>query len=205
MGAGDPVAIVLPNCPQHIVAFYAVLRLGAVVVEHNPLYTPRELRKQFEDHGAKTAIVWSKVVETVQEFPDDLAVTGARERRRHPGDAVRGCARCCACRSPGRAKRATPSRATSAAPSSGSASARSAPLAGSPPAARHGRPRDHPVHERHDRHAQGRVADARNLLVERRAGAGVGADASRAGPDASSTPCCRCSTPTASRCASPSR
>ena len=73
--AGDPVAIVLPNCPQHIVAFYAILRLGAVVVEHNPLYTPRELRKQFEDHGAKTAIVWSKVVPTVQGFPDDLAVT----------------------------------------------------------------------------------------------------------------------------------
>ncbi|MCE7482470.1 MULTISPECIES: long-chain-fatty-acid--CoA ligase [Microbacterium] len=73
--AGDPVAIVLPNCPQHIIAFYAVLRLGAVVVEHNPLYTPRELRKQFEDHGAKHAIVWSKVVGTVQEFPADLAVT----------------------------------------------------------------------------------------------------------------------------------
>lgn len=72
--AGDPVAIVLPNCPQHIIAFYAVLRLGAVVVEHNPLYTPRELRKQFEDHGAKHAIVWSKVVQTVQEFPDDLAM-----------------------------------------------------------------------------------------------------------------------------------
>lgn len=73
--AGDPVAIVLPNCPQHIIAFYAVLRLGAVVVEHNPLYTPRELRKQFEDHGAKHAIVWSKVVRTVQEFPSDLAVS----------------------------------------------------------------------------------------------------------------------------------
>ncbi|MBN9152879.1 MAG: AMP-binding protein [Microbacterium sp.] len=72
--AGDPVAIVLPNCPQHIVAFYAVLRVGAVVVEHNPLYTPRELRKQFDDHGAKTAIVWSKAVKTVQSFPDDLAV-----------------------------------------------------------------------------------------------------------------------------------
>ncbi len=72
--AGDPVAIVLPNCPQHIIAFYAVLRLGAVVIEHNPLYTPRELRKQFEDHGAKHAIVWSKVVKTVQEFPSDLAV-----------------------------------------------------------------------------------------------------------------------------------
>ncbi|SDH17986.1 long-chain-fatty-acid--CoA ligase [Microbacterium pygmaeum] len=75
VGPGDPVAIVLPNCPQHIVAFYAILRLGAVVVEHNPLYTPRELRKQFEDHGAKTAIVWSKVVATVQAFPADLAVT----------------------------------------------------------------------------------------------------------------------------------
>ncbi|MEX8058044.1 long-chain-fatty-acid--CoA ligase [Microbacterium sp. 16-032] len=72
--AGDPVAIVLPNCPQHIVAFYAVLRLGAVVVEHNPLYTPRELRKQFEDHGAKHAIVWRKVVATIQEFPADLTV-----------------------------------------------------------------------------------------------------------------------------------
>ena len=74
--AGDPVAIVLPNCPQHIVAFYAILRLGAVVVEHNPLYTPRELRKQFEDHGAKHAIVWTKVVQTVQEFPADVAVPG---------------------------------------------------------------------------------------------------------------------------------
>ncbi|WP_431800900.1 long-chain-fatty-acid--CoA ligase [Microbacterium sp. bgisy203] len=75
VGKGDTVAIVLPNCPQHIIAFYAILRLGAVAIEHNPLYTPRELRKQFEDHGAKTAIVWSKVVSTVQEFPADLAVT----------------------------------------------------------------------------------------------------------------------------------
>ncbi len=71
---GDRVAIVLPNCPQHIIAFYAVLRLGAVVVEHNPLYTARELRTQFQDHGARHAIVWSKVAATVQEFPADLRV-----------------------------------------------------------------------------------------------------------------------------------
>ena len=71
---GDPVALVLPNCPQHIVAFYAVLRLGAIVVEHNPLYTPRELRHQFEDHGAKVVIAWDKVVETIQAFPSDVAV-----------------------------------------------------------------------------------------------------------------------------------
>ncbi|HAN23754.1 MAG: long-chain fatty acid--CoA ligase [Microbacterium sp.] len=72
--AGDRVAIVLPNCPQHIVAFYAILRLGAIAVEHNPLYTPRELRKQFEDHGARIAIVWNKIVADVQAFPADLRV-----------------------------------------------------------------------------------------------------------------------------------
>jgi len=71
---GDRVALVLPNCPQHIVAFYAVLRLGAIVVEHNPLYTPRELRHQFEDHGARVVIAWNNVVATLQDFPTDVAV-----------------------------------------------------------------------------------------------------------------------------------
>ncbi|MCU1405908.1 MAG: long-chain fatty acid--CoA ligase [Glaciihabitans sp.] len=69
---GDRVALVLPNCPQHVVAFYAALRLGAVVVEHNPLYTAKELRHQFEDHGAKVSIVWDKVYDTVAEFPSDI-------------------------------------------------------------------------------------------------------------------------------------
>ncbi|MWC00052.1 long-chain-fatty-acid--CoA ligase [Agromyces seonyuensis] len=71
---GDTVALVLPNCPQHVVAFYAVLRLGAIVIEHNPLYTPRELRHQFEDHGARFAIVWDSVVDTLRSFPSDLGV-----------------------------------------------------------------------------------------------------------------------------------
>jgi long-chain acyl-CoA synthetase len=71
---GDTVALVLPNCPQHIVAFYAVLRIGAIVVEHNPLYTPRELRHQFEDHAAKVVIAWNNVVSTIQDFPADVAV-----------------------------------------------------------------------------------------------------------------------------------
>ena len=69
---GDRVAIVLPNCPQHVVAFYAVLRLGAIVVEHNPLYTARELRHQFEDHQARFAIAWDKVYDTLDGFPSDL-------------------------------------------------------------------------------------------------------------------------------------
>ncbi|MGO4690394.1 long-chain-fatty-acid--CoA ligase [Glaciibacter sp. 2TAF33] len=71
---GDRVAIVLPNCPQHIVAFYAILRLGAIAVLHNPLYTPRELRHQFEDHGARVAIVWDRVHATVRDFPADVRV-----------------------------------------------------------------------------------------------------------------------------------
>lgn len=64
----------LPNCPQHVVAFYATLRLGAIVVEHNPLYTARELRHQFEDHGARIAVVWDKAADTIADFPPDLKV-----------------------------------------------------------------------------------------------------------------------------------
>ncbi|HEU0206882.1 MAG TPA: long-chain-fatty-acid--CoA ligase [Pseudolysinimonas sp.] len=69
---GDLVALIMPNCPQHVVAFYAILRLGAIVIEHNPLYTAREMRHQFEEHGARFAIVWDKVVPTLQAFPDDV-------------------------------------------------------------------------------------------------------------------------------------
>lgn len=72
--AGDRVALVLPNCPQHIVAFHAVLRLGAIVVEHNPLYTDRELRHQFEDHDATVAIVWDKAAQRVSHLPADVGL-----------------------------------------------------------------------------------------------------------------------------------
>ncbi|MDJ0324857.1 long-chain-fatty-acid--CoA ligase [Cryobacterium sp. PH31-AA6] len=74
VGAGDRVALILPNCPQHVVAFYAVLRLGAVVVEHNPLYTSRELRHQFEDHQARVVIAWDKVAASVRAFPADIEI-----------------------------------------------------------------------------------------------------------------------------------
>ncbi|MBM7052074.1 MULTISPECIES: long-chain-fatty-acid--CoA ligase [unclassified Rothia (in: high G+C Gram-positive bacteria)] len=73
--AGDRVAIILPNCPQHVVAFYAAFRLGAVVVEHNPLYTSAELRHMFEDHGAKVAIVWDKALQNVLDLPGDVRPT----------------------------------------------------------------------------------------------------------------------------------
>ncbi|HEY3548780.1 MAG TPA: long-chain-fatty-acid--CoA ligase [Propionicimonas sp.] len=72
--AGDRVALILPNCPQHVVAFYAVLRLGAVVVEHNPLYTSRELRHQFESHQARVVIAWDMAVAAVRAFPADIEI-----------------------------------------------------------------------------------------------------------------------------------
>lgn len=65
---GDKVAIVLPNCPQHIAAFYAILKLGATVVEHNPLYTAHELEKPFADHGARVVIAWDKAAPTLEKL-----------------------------------------------------------------------------------------------------------------------------------------
>lgn len=68
--AGDRVAIALPNCPSHVVAFYAVLRLGAVVVEHNPTYTAAELEHQLADSGATVALMWEKAVApTLEALP----------------------------------------------------------------------------------------------------------------------------------------
>ncbi|HEY0321556.1 MAG TPA: long-chain fatty acid--CoA ligase [Pyrinomonadaceae bacterium] len=48
---GDCIGIMLPNCPQYLVATFAILRLGAIVVNINPLYTPRELMVVANDSG----------------------------------------------------------------------------------------------------------------------------------------------------------
>jgi long-chain acyl-CoA synthetase len=65
---GDRVAIALPNCPQALVSFYAVLSLGATATLHNPLYTARELAVAFKDHGAKVGIFWDKAVDVAREL-----------------------------------------------------------------------------------------------------------------------------------------
>ncbi|SNY38992.1 long-chain-fatty-acid--CoA ligase [Paractinoplanes atraurantiacus] len=75
VGPGDRVALILPNCPQHVVAFYAVLRLGAVVVEHNPLYTADELAHQLADHGATVAVCWEKAAATVAATAERTSIT----------------------------------------------------------------------------------------------------------------------------------
>ena len=74
VAAGDRVAIALPNCTTHVVAFYAVLRLGAIVVEHNPVYTADELAHQLADSGAMVAICWQKTSMTVAAVQDRTSV-----------------------------------------------------------------------------------------------------------------------------------
>jgi long-chain acyl-CoA synthetase len=54
---GDRVAIALPNIPQYPIAFYGTLRLGAIAVPTNPLYTEREMQHQMADSGARVLIV----------------------------------------------------------------------------------------------------------------------------------------------------
>ncbi len=71
---GDRVALVLPNCPQNVIAFFATLRLGAVVVEHNPLYTETELRHQLADCGAKVVVCLDRVYANVAKVAKDTSV-----------------------------------------------------------------------------------------------------------------------------------
>lgn len=72
--AGDRVAIALPNGTSHIVAFYATLRLGAVVVETNPTYTAAQLAHQLDDSGASVVLAWEHVVEAALAAGGDRAV-----------------------------------------------------------------------------------------------------------------------------------
>ncbi len=67
---GDRVAIMMPNAPQYPVAVAAVLRAGLVVVNVNPLYTPRELEHQLKDSGAKAIVILENFAATLQQVAD---------------------------------------------------------------------------------------------------------------------------------------
>jgi long-chain acyl-CoA synthetase len=67
LAKGDRVAIMLPNVPQYPVAVAAVLRAGYVVVNVNPLYTPRELEHQLKDSGAKAIIIIENFAHVLQQ------------------------------------------------------------------------------------------------------------------------------------------
>ena len=64
---GARVAVMLPNVLQYPVAIAAILRAGYVVVNFNPLYTPRELEHQLKDSGAEAIIVLENFATTVQQ------------------------------------------------------------------------------------------------------------------------------------------
>ncbi|MEY4750895.1 MAG: hypothetical protein RIQ60_3109 [Pseudomonadota bacterium] len=64
---GDRVAIMLPNVPQYPVAVAAILRAGYVVVNVNPLYTPRELEHQLKDSGARAIFILENFAHTLAQ------------------------------------------------------------------------------------------------------------------------------------------
>ncbi|HNW65439.1 MAG TPA: AMP-binding protein, partial [Piscinibacter sp.] len=67
LAKGDRVAIMMPNVPQYPVAVAAILRAGYVVVNVNPLYTPRELEHQLKDSGAKVMLMVENFATTMQQ------------------------------------------------------------------------------------------------------------------------------------------
>jgi long-chain acyl-CoA synthetase len=70
LSRGDRVAIMMPNVPQYPVAVAGILRAGFVVVNVNPLYTPRELEHQLQDSGAKAIVIVEVVAATLQQVID---------------------------------------------------------------------------------------------------------------------------------------
>ncbi len=71
---GDRVAVMMPNVPQYPVAVAAILRAGLVVVNVNPLYTPRELAHQLKDSGAKAIVIIENFAITLQKCIEQTQV-----------------------------------------------------------------------------------------------------------------------------------
>jgi len=62
---GDRVGIMLPNCPQYLISFFAIVRLGAIVTNVNPIYTPREVALVAKDSGMRAMITLDLLAGTV--------------------------------------------------------------------------------------------------------------------------------------------
>jgi long-chain acyl-CoA synthetase len=71
---GDRVAIMLPNCPQYIIAAFAILRLGAVIVNINPSYTPRELLTILADSTPRVLVTLDALAPMAQELRTQTTV-----------------------------------------------------------------------------------------------------------------------------------
>jgi long-chain acyl-CoA synthetase len=68
---GDRVALMLPNCPQYVISFFATVRLGAIVTQINPMYVEREIEHILNDSGAETIVVYAAVYERVKAVLPD--------------------------------------------------------------------------------------------------------------------------------------
>src|SRR6185295_14650979 len=68
---GDRVAIMLPNLLQYPVALLAAFKAGLTVVNTNPLYTPRELRHQLHDSGARAIVILENFAHTLADVLGD--------------------------------------------------------------------------------------------------------------------------------------
>lgn len=71
---GDRVALMMPNLLQYPIALFGILRAGMVVVNVNPLYTPRELEHQLNDSGASAIIIVSNFAHTLEKVVDKTQV-----------------------------------------------------------------------------------------------------------------------------------
>jgi len=65
---GDRIALQMPNLLQYPVALFGALRAGLIVVNTNPLYTPREMEHQFKDSGAKAVVILANFAHNLQEI-----------------------------------------------------------------------------------------------------------------------------------------
>jgi long-chain acyl-CoA synthetase len=82
---GDRVALMLPNCPQFLIAFWGALEAGATVVPTNPLYTPREVEQQLADSGAEVVVVLSRLYPVVKQGIRPPGAQTETGRGRAPG------------------------------------------------------------------------------------------------------------------------
>ncbi len=71
---GDRVGVFIPNTPQFVMAYYAVLKLGAIIVATNPMYTAREIEHQANDSGMEVMIVMSNFYDKIKEVQDRTSI-----------------------------------------------------------------------------------------------------------------------------------
>ncbi|UFJ43264.1 long-chain fatty acid--CoA ligase [Brevibacillus humidisoli] len=68
IGKGDRVAIMLPNCPQYVIAYYGILTAGGIVVQVNPMSIANELDHYLGDSAAKAIIVYDQFLPQVEQI-----------------------------------------------------------------------------------------------------------------------------------------